>query len=209
LGDDANFASTVTTALAGKQASSSILTSIVNNGAPGTTGLALLLAATATSARSTLGQAWTTIADVSLSGISTKDITLTGYRAIRFRFRGGSTTTGTNTSLRLTFNSDSGNNYSSNTTVTSTLILGNVPGTQTNTDRIRQVLGEFTLSDGTTWTVGEVRLVGANASTDTAPAMANPVNCVYLSSSTITVMTLSVVAGNFTAASRLFVEGLV
>jgi hypothetical protein len=209
LGDDANFAASVATSLAGKQASSAVLTTLAGNGTPGTTGLALLLTTDAAAARSTLGQSWQTIADVTLSGgISTYDVNLTGYRAFRFRFRGASTTTSTSASLRLRFNADTGNNYSSNTTVSTSLILGNVPGQNTNTDRVRLMFGDFALSDGTMWTVGESRAAGANTSTDTSTAAPNPVNCGYLVDAAVTSMTLFLSSGNFTETSRLIVEAL-
>jgi hypothetical protein len=55
LGDDANFAATVATALAAKQAASDVLTALANNGTPGTTGLALLLTANLAAAQALLG----------------------------------------------------------------------------------------------------------------------------------------------------------
>lgn len=55
MGDDANFAATVTTALAGKQPLDADLTTLAANGAPGAKGLALLLAGTSADVLNALG----------------------------------------------------------------------------------------------------------------------------------------------------------
>jgi phage-related tail fiber protein len=65
LGDDPNFATTVATQIAGKQAKSDALTAITANGAPGTAGLALLAMASYAAVKAALQITTADISDLS------------------------------------------------------------------------------------------------------------------------------------------------
>lgn len=158
---------------------------------------------------------WTKIYDSSLTGVTTTgNITITGYRFIRFRGAIASTLAATaSDSLRIRFNGDTNAVYSFNTTsATTTVQLGSVPATLTNTDRIMSIEGSFQCGSASVMTTGSCRLDGPNASNGTTAGSPGVVGFFYEPSPLAAITAFSLFlsgGGNFSAASRLIVEGWV
>lgn len=202
VNDDASFAASVTTALGLKVPTTRTLA-----------GLDLSADRTAAALRSALGVSWVTISDATLgAGAASMSATITGYRMIRFRFCGRSERTASaNDGLRARFNSDSGTNYSTQgAALAAAMDLATITSSQTNTDRMAQVSGEFTLGSSQ-YTVGTTTTASINS---TGTTVANPTTSSHLWNGSVsnaaTTLALFMNSGsNIAAGSRLIVEGIV
>jgi hypothetical protein len=154
------------------------------------------------------GHGWTVLVDETLGTAAAQiDVDITGFNLIRGYFVGHSDTTASGTTgLRLRFNGDSGNNYSSGGAAAASMaLLGNVSGAQTNIDRVSE--HQINIAHHTNgWTVGKSVNV-APASTGTTVPVPNSSSFGWMVTTAPTLLSLFLVAGSFATGSRLYLEG--
>ncbi len=231
LGDDPNFATTITTLIGTKAPSTrsigvgtglsgggdlsadrtislgTILAALVSNGTPGATGLAVLLAADAAAARSTLGVGWAKLADTTLgSDAAALTASWSGtFSTLQIRIIGRTTNSVATASVSIQFNSDTTSIYYTTAGGSGTsFTAGVISGSATNTDRVGMISANIS-NVGSHKTYDATYLARAsNAET----ASAGTAFGTYKSTSIINSIQLAVGGNNFAAGSRLIVLGM-
>lgn len=197
LNDDASFAASVTTALAGKVPTTRTLA-----------GLDLSADRGAAALRAALGQAWQTIDLFTFTGAeSSRTVNVTGFNRIRLTLSGRSTRAATTENIRMTLNGNTGNVYGVNASALAAFwALGVIPAATTNTDRGGLLTVELQLHSGLTkagWSMNQQSIV----STSVVGSAVTTTGLFSTITAAVTTLELFAQTAAFAAGSVLLVEG--